>query len=101
MSDWMRVASLDEIPEGGLRVLAGDEEILLVRAAAGIRAMAYLCSHQELALEGGCEEGGSWICPHHGAKFSLETGEALSMPAISGVQLFQVKEESGSVYVML
>jgi 3-phenylpropionate/trans-cinnamate dioxygenase ferredoxin component len=101
MDQWIRAAAMDEIPPGGLRALVGDEEILLIRMGDGVRAISYLCSHQEMALEGGALLDGAWVCPHHGARFSLETGEALSMPAVSGVKIFHARVEDGIAYVML
>ena len=101
MADWVEVASLESIPPAGLRVVADDEEILLVRAGDGVKALSYLCSHQDMALEGGRVQDEAWVCPHHGARFSLETGEALSMPAVSRVSIYDAKVGDGKVYVKL
>jgi 3-phenylpropionate/trans-cinnamate dioxygenase ferredoxin component len=99
MSDWVKVAKAGDIGPAGLYALLGDEEILLVRKGESVYALAYLCSHQDMEMEGGhCEDDG-WVCPHHGARFSLETGEALSMPAIEPVKRFDVKVEEGEVYL--
>jgi 3-phenylpropionate/trans-cinnamate dioxygenase ferredoxin subunit len=99
MGEWIRVADLDDIGEGGLYVWVGNEEVLLVRHGEEVRAIGYLCSHQEMELEGGHLEGDSWVCPHHGARFDLRTGEALTMPAIEPVPVFEVKVEEGKVLV--
>ena len=99
MSDWIDVAAVAEIPPIGLRVLVGDDEVLLVRTEGGVRALSYLCSHQDMPLEGGSSINGSWVCPHHGARFSLETGDALSMPAVSGVNNYKAKEVDGRVFI--
>lgn len=100
MSDWLKVAKIEDIGPDGKYALLGDEEILLVRQGERVYALAYLCSHQDMEMEGGHCEGDGWVCPHHGARFSLETGEALSMPAIEPVRRFDVKIEAGEVYVM-
>ncbi len=99
MNQWIQAARLEEIPEEGQHVLVGEEEVLLVRDGARVYAVSYLCTHQDMELEGGHREGGAWVCPHHGAKFDLRTGEALSMPAVEPVRVFEVRVEDGWVYV--
>jgi 3-phenylpropionate/trans-cinnamate dioxygenase ferredoxin component len=99
MGEWVNVGAASEIGPEGKYALLGDEEILLVRHGEKVYALAYLCSHQDMEMEGGHCEGEGWVCPHHGARFSLETGEALSMPAVEPVKRFDVKVEAGEVYV--
>ncbi len=99
MGEWLAVADVDDVGPGGKYVWVGDEEVLLVRRGDEIFALGYLCSHQDMELEGGHVEGDSWICPHHGARFSLRTGEALGMPAVEGVPTFPVRIEGAKIYV--
>lgn len=99
MSDWVEVALLEEIPADGRHAMVGDQEILLVREGARVYALGYLCSHQDMELEGGHREEGEWVCPHHGARFSLATGEATAMPAVDSVPTFDVKIVNGRVFV--
>lgn len=99
MNEWIEVAKAGDIGPGGLYVRVGEEEILLVRQGEEIRAIGYLCSHQELELEGGHAEGDSWVCPHHGAHFSLLTGEALAMPAVEPIAVFEVRLEGEGIFV--
>lgn len=99
MGEWTEVAGVDEIGEGGMRALVGEEEILLVRREDEVFAMGYLCSHQDMELEGGHCEDESWVCPHHGARFALKTGAALSMPAVEPIPTYEVKVEQGRVFI--
>ncbi len=99
MAEWIEVAKVDEIGSGGLIVKAAGEEALLIKDGEVVHAIASLCSHQEMELEGGRCEGGAWLCPHHGAKFSLSTGEALSMPAVESIEVYQSKVEGGRVFL--
>jgi len=97
---FVKVATVDEIGAEGLRVVVGGEEILIVKKGGDVFAVSYLCSHADLELEGGeVLEDGSWQCPHHGAKFDLETGAALSMPAVEPIETYNVKVEGSDVYV--
>lgn len=99
MGEWARVAALEDIPPTGLRVLLGEEEVLLVRVGGEVFAIGYLCSHQDMELEGGRLEGFEWGCPHHGAHFDVRTGEALTMPAVDPVKTFEAKVEGGEVFL--
>jgi len=57
------------------------------------------CSHEESTLSDGEIEGETIICPRHGAKFALRTGEALSAPAYEPVATFRVRVADGMVQV--
>ncbi len=99
MPDWIDVGAVDEIPPGGRHAIVGDEEVLVIRAEGRVYALGYLCSHQDMELEGGHREGGDWVCPHHGARFDLATGEATAMPAVDPVATYEVKVVDGKVFV--
>jgi len=48
----------------------------------------------------GCPlEGDEVVCPRHGARFSVKTGEALSAPAWEATTTFPVKIENDEIWV--
>jgi 3-phenylpropionate/trans-cinnamate dioxygenase ferredoxin subunit len=49
------------------------------------------CSHAEEKLECGRIRNGWISCPAHGARFSLETGEAMNHPATLPIQTFPIR----------
>ena len=57
------------------------------------------CTHDNASLFGGTIEDGTITCPRHGAKFDLKTGEALTMPAVVGIDVFPVKVKDEDIYV--
>ncbi len=61
------------------------------------------CSHAKVSLsEGFLEEDDLVIeCPLHGASFSLETGEALTLPAIKPVASHAIEVKDGEVFVTI
>ncbi len=61
------------------------------------------CSHAKVSLAGGIveEEDLTIECPRHGALFSLETGEALTLPAIKPVASYPVDVREDGVYVTI
>lgn len=99
VEDFVDACALGDIPEGGKHVWVGEEEVLLVRRGKEVFALGYLCSHQDMELEGGHLEGGAWVCPHHGARFDLATGAALAMPAVEPVPSYPVRLEGDRVFV--
>jgi 3-phenylpropionate/trans-cinnamate dioxygenase ferredoxin subunit len=70
---------LADLPPGrAIAIEAGGTRVVVCRSPAGVHAMPEFCPHQALSLEGGRVRGSSIICPHHGARFSLENGRSLS-----------------------
>ena len=61
------------------------------------------CSHAKVSLaEGYLEEDDLVIeCPLHGASFSLETGEALTLPATKPVASHAIEVRDGEVFVTI
>src|SRR4051794_38095005 len=77
----------------------GEEEVLLVRAAAGIFAIDPHCSHYHGPLAEGLVSGDSIRCPWHHACFDLRTGEATRAPALNPLAVWQVEQENGRIFV--
>ncbi|MEJ2369166.1 MAG: non-heme iron oxygenase ferredoxin subunit [Acidobacteriota bacterium] len=99
MSEWVKVANVEDIPPEGLEVAVDEEPVLLVRKDGDVFALYGLCTHQDMELAGGHLEGSEWVCPHHGARFDVKSGEALSMPAVEDLEVYPVKVEDAAVYV--
>ena len=50
-------------------------------------------------LTGGQVEGDEIVCPRHGARFCIRTGEALTAPAYEPTSKFPVRVENGEIQV--
>ncbi|MHA2612217.1 MAG: non-heme iron oxygenase ferredoxin subunit [bacterium JZ-2024 1] len=59
------------------------------------------CTHAQASLSQGEVEGKVVVCPQHGAKFDLTTGEALSLPAVFPVRTYPVAVEADSVFLLV
>ena len=57
------------------------------------------CTHKQCSLSGGTLEGEEVVCPCHGGKFNVKTGQATALPAVSPVTTYPVKVENGFIYV--
>ncbi len=64
------------------------QRVLLCRTASGLHAMDALCPHQNFSMEGARVRHNSVMCPHHGARFSLEDGHSLSQLTTKALRLF-------------
>lgn len=101
MSDtWNPVCRIDELDEGGHRIVDLDgTAVLVVRVGQSFCAIENVCTHDGGELTGGCIDAGTISCPRHGARFDLASGEALSAPAYEPVAVFPVRIEQGVVQV--
>ena len=98
---WINVGTADEIGEGqSVSVAAGSLIIAVIRSEGLLYAIEDVCTHDGEALTGGGIEDRQIICPRHGARFCLRTGEALTPPAYEPVRVFETKLEDGHVWVL-
>ncbi|MBS1815253.1 MAG: Rieske 2Fe-2S domain-containing protein [Acidobacteria bacterium] len=73
--------------------------ILLVRRGERIYALAETCSHFSGPLAEGKLEGYSIVCPWHGSRFALDTGEVLDGPAVHPQPCLQTRIQNGQIEV--
>jgi 3-phenylpropionate/trans-cinnamate dioxygenase ferredoxin subunit len=103
--EYQFLAKTGDVPEGGMKCFEIDgRNVLLIHAAGGVfRAIENRCSHEKKSLEGGRVRGGGKkiVCPHHGANFDLETGKALTPPAVLPLTVYPVMVDDDDVMVKL
>jgi 3-phenylpropionate/trans-cinnamate dioxygenase ferredoxin component len=100
MSDWVTVAKTDELAPGEWRTLDVDGTAVVVFNIEGdYYAIEDVCTHDGGQLTGGTVEGDQIVCPRHGARFCIRTGEALTPPAYEPTAKFPVRVHEGAVQV--
>lgn len=102
VDEFVPMARLEDLREGEpLSVETDDgEKICLVRVdEETVYALQDRCSHRDFPLSSGRIEDGQIECAWHGARFDMENGKALCLPAIRPVRTYEVKIEDGQVYV--
>jgi 3-phenylpropionate/trans-cinnamate dioxygenase ferredoxin subunit len=105
MSEGIRVAALDDIPEGeGIAVdrsvTGTDDDIALLRDEDGtVWALNNTCPHAEASLAEGWVEDGFVECPLHSSKFCLKSGAVQSLPATEDAVAHRVEVRDGDVYL--
>lgn len=100
----VRVCAEDDLEVGEARRFdLDDHRIAVVRGEDCWFAIADECSHADYSLaEGEVDiEGCTIECWKHGSLFSLTTGEAETLPATRGVNVYAVTVEAGEVAVAL
>lgn len=102
MSGTVRVAALDELPDGrGVRVDVGEHRIAVFRIGESVYAIGDRCSHAEASLSEGEVFDTDVECPRHGSEFDLVTGVPDSLPATRPVPVYRVSVVDGDVYLAL
>ena len=100
MSDWVSVAPAAEFPPGTHRVVGVDgAQVAVFNLDGDYFAIEDVCTHDGGILTGGPIDGDQVVCPRHGARFSIKTGEALTPPAFEPVSKLPVRVEDGVVQV--
>jgi 3-phenylpropionate/trans-cinnamate dioxygenase ferredoxin subunit len=100
MSDWIRVAPADSIARGDYATLEIDAaEVAVFNVDGEFFAIEDICTHDGGGLAGGEIEDHQVICPRHGARFCLRTGEALTPPAYEPVRAYATRVVDGFVEV--
>jgi len=98
--EYLKIASKEEL-EGEDRILLeiDNKEILLVQHEGSFFAVENVCSHDGAPLGDAHIEDGEIVCPRHGARFNLNSGEATALPAVVGIPVYRVKIEDGVLYL--
>ena len=100
----VRACALSDLAEAAsLRVEIDGCPVALVRLGDTVHAIGDTCSHAEVSLAEGIVDADECAlkCWKHGSLFSLETGEALTLPASRPVPVYRVRIDGEDVLVTL
>lgn len=96
MAEWVDVCPKDELKAGDYKVVDVDDVMIAVFNVDGMfYALEDVCTHDGETLTGGPIDGDEIVCPRHGARFCIKTGEALCPPAYEPTATFPVRIENG------
>ena len=101
MSEFVKVATVNEIPVGGSKLVeVGYVRVALFNLGGEIYAIEDVCTHDGGPLvEGEVVNGCEVICPRHGARFDIRTGAALSFPAFEATNTYAVQIDGDDVLI--
>ncbi|HLX61366.1 MAG TPA: non-heme iron oxygenase ferredoxin subunit [Planctomycetota bacterium] len=99
-----KACASSELAEGaGKCVTLRNKRIALFRVHGKVHAIDDTCTHDEASLAEGTliDDDGRCVveCPWHGAHFDLCTGAALTLPAVTPVRAYAVRETNGAIEV--
>jgi 3-phenylpropionate/trans-cinnamate dioxygenase ferredoxin subunit len=95
---------LDELAPGTARRFeVGRHRIAVVRIDDDVYAIGDTCTHANISLsEGDIHADDKTIeCWKHGSEFSLETGEALTLPATRAEPVYDARVDAGDIVVVM
>lgn len=96
----IKVADKGDVPEGsGTVVQADGKAVALFNLGGTFYALDNACTHVGGPLGEGEVEDSVVICPWHGSRFDIRTGQVLGPPARRPVATFPVEIRDGAVYV--
>ncbi len=102
MSEWIDVVKEEAFAPGAWETVDVDDILIAVFNLNGeYYAIEDICTHDGGTLTGGDIEGKEIICPRHGARFDITTGEVLADPAYEDLPTFSVRVKDGMVQVEL
>jgi 3-phenylpropionate/trans-cinnamate dioxygenase ferredoxin subunit len=102
MSEFIPAAKVSEFPSSGKLCLELDDRfIVIVKIEDNFFCLDDVCTHDGGTLGDGELTGNCLICPRHGARFDVRTGEAVTMPATEATASHEVKVEGDEILVKL
>ena len=94
---------LDQLVEGrGRPVRAGGRYLAAFLTGGAVHVIDNVCLHVESPLDGGPVVDGTVVCPWHGWRYDLATGQLLTaFGPLPGVRAYPVTVEAGVVSVTI
>ena len=99
MSEFIKVAKTSDLAPGEKMLVEYDEDDVGIFNINGeFYAISDVCTHDGGPLVEGKLDGEWVICPRHGARFNIKTGQQ-TMPAFAPVPLYEVKIEGDDILI--
>jgi 3-phenylpropionate/trans-cinnamate dioxygenase ferredoxin subunit len=90
--DYIAVGSVSELKDGQrLFIEIDDTPIVIINIEGNYYAIADVCSHDDGPVGEGNIEGFEIICPRHGARFDIQSGKVLSLPAFVDIPAYPIR----------
>jgi 3-phenylpropionate/trans-cinnamate dioxygenase ferredoxin subunit len=99
MTEFIKVAQTSDLAPGEKMLVEYDEnDVGLFNINGEFYAISDVCTHDNGPLVEGKLDGEWIICPRHGARFNVKTGQQ-TMPAFAPVPLYEVKIEGDDILI--
>ena len=97
----VKVASVDEVPEGDLKkVMVGGDPVALFKIEGKFYATSNICMHEQCELDENHMMHGDVVeCTCHGSQYNVKTGANVLPPASEPLKTYSVSVEGEDVFV--
>ncbi len=100
MTDWIDVIDENAMTNGENLVVDVDgTDVVIFKVDDKFYALEDVCTHDGGEIASGTLEGDEIVCPRHGARFCIKTGEVKAAPAYENINCFPIRIEKGKVQV--
>ena len=98
--EFIQIAPLTDLPPGGrLFVEVDGRPIVVFNLAGTLFAIGDVCSHDNGPVGDGDLDEYEVICPRHGARFDIRTGQTMGLPAVVDIPAYPVRVVEGNFEV--
>ncbi len=100
MSDWIDVVQATALADGEHVVVDVDgDDVAVFNIGGEFYAIADVCTHDGAEIASGELDGDEIVCPRHGARFCVKTGQVKCAPAYEDVETYPVRVVDGRLQV--
>jgi len=100
MAEWIDVVAASALADGEHVVVDVDgEDVAVFNIGGEFYAIADVCTHDGAEIASGELDGDEIVCPRHGARFCVKTGQVKCAPAYEDVATFPVQVVDGRIEV--
>ena len=100
MTDFVRVGSTSDVPEGKMKkVIVGASQVLVANVKGKYYAIGNVCTHFGGPLDQGVLNGQEVQCPWHGSHFDVTRGQVKRGPATKPEPVYELKVEQNNILV--
>ena len=100
MTEWMDVMAESALAEGEHVVIdVNGYDVAIFKLDGGLYAIEDVCSHDGAEIASGELDGDEIVCPRHGARFCIKTGQVKCAPAYEDVATFPLQVVDGRIQI--
>lgn len=100
MTDWIDVCDASALANKDNIVVDVDgTEVAIFNIEGQFYAIEDVCSHDGAEIASGELNGDEIVCPRHGARFCVKTGQVKCAPAYENIDTFLVRVKDGRLEV--
>lgn len=98
MAYWVDVCAENALSDGEHLLLdVNGTEVAVFKLGGQFYAIEDACSHDGAPIASGLLDGNEIVCPRHGARFCVKTGEVKCAPAYENIAIFPIQIDNGRV----